>query len=1128
MVDEKPTAHIESNPTNTQQDTEVADRLRDGLSPKTPQLDFSPSATAANAAKPSDIFKLSNFSKTSEVSKPVDVTPAADIAQPANDAKPAITGSLSNATDNGPNPPRANKIDIATALGEVQGLTSRLTTGTAGTSDTTGTATIASGESGVGKTLQQRMLDNKEVSFMDQQIQGSAAVRRTVAFGEGCAYAVPGAVKAFANDVTHPTQLVEKGLMAASIGVAMRVLLPKTGAGKAIVGAVMGYYMVKDAVKPIINGWEESGKAQNVDQVNLAAQHIGDGLGAFAWDAWFGSKVGLKAEKFTGNTLDATLGTARFASFEKFKVDMDAKLVTKPLTFLLSPISRASDWASDKMVRKVEEPKIEFQAVKHQFAEVEAQNIARIRSVDLHLKGVIGADGGRLGFSETLDLLQKGHDPRNIKSTDVHQILGQDILEYPVNRVTGINAAISDALASQGITASTIPIRDGATHLGIIGSSEAGGFRGGDGAKIPSDAAKPPVVSGDAAATDKTTGVINNPSGKPYTTKGEKEVNAVNLGKLAAMNKVLMAAWDDKRVLIEDAKERLAGPVHAAISPEYKPMDKGYLLVRNQMMQLGGQISSEDDLKYVMPLFSRLSMASIQHVSDGLTNTASWKYQLDLMALETHSELVRNMKKAGIDPDVVLRSKNPAVFSISHDGGAGPHTMRQIDGVWNVDHVLYPRNMIDTRSTTASGIYSHELQHDQYGGILKFDESIREQVISDAVAKGLGARAKEIIHFPGVGDITKQDLLEAIFKAQADENTADIGGAAWTGHNSGGALGLLLQSLRKGGQLETRNVFGAEFKAADNPYGFEPHAFDAIRPKIVAAVMKARANGDARVIDLANALERYGNEASKSGDYVFANMDKPGETVTIPRKDMEDVIPYLIDAQLNTKLSALQGHSFAEILPDLPSNLAKMDTLADLMVDAIKNNKKPNQIPFDVSHYSIIQVFGAGLPAASRLVAGGMDATEANAAVNTMSDYLRGLYHGNDPHVDPLKPSALQTIRLSSPKTFVAGTARAGRDFVHTTGQVLGNTSNLSDWLAGKSTSYAARVGVIGVDQNYRNALTAQSLAQIDMTPVLTSVTASSQNNGTNSWLTQRDSTSKNLTATDQTRKEVIEGAQNQ
>jgi hypothetical protein len=1043
MVDEKPSVRIESTLTNTHQDTETADKLRESISTKPPtQTDFKPEAKPAETAM-SDVLAMSRTNVAATVAQ----------EKKGNDSGPG-------ASSPGEQSAQAPGDKFHSPAANLAALQSRMTDNAA---------------------------DSSVSAFVDHQIENSAAVRRTLAYGASGFYAVPGAFKAAAHDFTHPTELIEKAATAAAIGVGMKVLLPKTGAGKAIVGAVMGYYMVKDAAEPLIHGWSEAGKAKNANEVWTAAQHMGDGLGAFGWDALVGSKVGLKAEKITGAVMDGALGTARYANFERTKIDVDKMVLGKPLETVFSPVNKLAAWASEKMVKKVDDPKIEFQEVKHKFAEVEAQHVADVRNYDIHLTGLETADGKRMGFSQTLDLFEQGHDPRKMTIEQAHQILGP--LDYPGNRVNTTASAAGDATAAG---ASNRP--DGAHPFAksIIGPRDVPGEQApfgrgdkpGDQSQVPptSDAAKPPAGDGSAKVGDKP-GAGNGPSGKPYVTKAEQEVNAGNYGKLAAMNKTAMDAWTDKRVLIADATERLAGPVHAAITPEYTKMDGGYILPRNQMMQIAAQIKTEADLQYVMPLFSRFSMAATQHISDGLTETAALKYQLDLKALETHSELVRNMKKAGIDPDVVLQSKNPAVFSISHDGGAGPHTMRQIDGVWNVDHVLYPRNMIDTRSVTASGIYGHELGHDQYGGIAKLDESIREQVISDAITKGLGSRATEKINMPGVGDITKKDLIEAIFKAQADENTADIWGAAWTGHNSGGALGLLLQSLRKGGQLETRNVFGTEFKSPENPYGFEVHAFDALRPKIVAAVMRARANGDARVMEYANALDRYSDEASKPGDYVFANMDNPGQTVTIPRKDMEDVIPHLIDAQLNTKLSALQGHSMSEILPDLPANLAKMDILADLMVDAINKGKKPSEIPFDVSQYKMIQVFGAGLPAASRLVAAGMDATEANTQVNAMSDYLRGLYHANDPHVDPLKPSALQTIRLSSPKSLLAGTALGAREVVHSTGVALGHTPQLSDWFAGKATSFAARVGVAGIDNTYRNAITAQSLSAMDMSP---------------------------------------------
>ena len=102
-----------------------------------------------------------------------------------------------------------------------------------------------------------------------------------------------------------------------------------------------------------------------------------------------------------------------------------------------------------------------------------------------------------------------------------------------------------------------------------------------------------------------------------------------------------------------------------------------------------------------------------------------------------------------------------------------------------------------------------------------------------------------------------------------------------------------------------------------------------------------------------------------------------------------------------------------------------------------------------------------------------------------MSDYLRGLYHANDPHVDPLKPSGLQTIRLTSPKSFVAGSSQAAGDFVHSTGQALGRLPQLGDWLANRSTSWASTVGAVKFDKNYRDAINGQSANQKDFSPLV-------------------------------------------
>ncbi len=847
------------------------------------------------------------------------------------------------------------------------------------------------------------------------------------------------------NAIVHDANnLPEAGIklgVAASIGVAMKTLLPKTGVGKAIVGTVMIGAMVKDVVKPL---WESVGEAKAAttnEQLDSAATKLGNGLGMFAWDAAAGSVVGLKAEKLTGRVLESTMGSARYAAFENKKVDIfssDEHLIGRSLNAVTRPIDKWTTEVSQKLAPKPPEIHITPEAMK-QIVEAQAKHAADYKSVEMYLNGVAGADGKSHGFSQTMDLLQMGLDPRKVSSVEAEAMLARQAGRVSAGEPKSIIGPEDHFKGKPD----EVPGNGGNTPKGD-------GPHPGDAAKIPGDVipeVKPP------AGLNAT-----------YVTAAERELNVVTLGKMAEMNKQDMAKWTDDAVQIEDALGQMIGPVHAATIPSYKPLDPGYLTIRNAMVQISQSITKPEHLQQVYPLFSRAWQATNQHIGMGLSDVNSYSHEFNLFGREIHSSLVANMKKAGIDPDSVLRSKNPPLFSISADGGSGPHTMRQIDGVWPLDHVLYPRNMVGTRSTTSSGIYGHEIGHDQYGGILKFDESIREQVIKDAVKNGLIALEKKLygtetgkigaekVTVPGHGEMTKADLYENIFKAQADENTADIWGAAWTGHNGGGALGILLQSLRKGGKLETRNVYGKEFvDPVENPLGFEVHAFDAIRPKIVAETMRARANGDKHVLEQADALDRYAKEASNPGDYVFGNIQTPAERIVIPRQELEAVVPELIRAQMNTPLPALQGKTFGDVLPDLPSHMAKMEALASLMADAIVKGRKPSEIPFDTSQYTINQVFGSGMPAALKLVSQGMDATKANAEVNRMSDYLRSQYHANDPHITPLRTTSIQALKLTSPRSLLQSGRILGEDARHITSRVLGANEQIREAIAART-----------------------------------------------------------------------------
>lgn len=1027
----------------------------------------------------------------------------------------------------------------------------------------------------------QLVQDNKpQASAMDGVLQDSRLARLGVVTGEGLLYSVPGAGKAFLHDVTHKVDFAQKVATAGTLGVVLRTALPKAGAARAAAAAIFTIYMVKDAAKPMMQGWSDAWDPQTHSQLNESAQKMGDGLGMFAWDSGVGIFAAGMGEKMTDRAMRSVMGEPRYTKFENAKTNFfssDNTIVGRGL----NKFTRAADALTESIARRMgdatkERPDLPFADKLKAIDKVEQQYAVEVDLKSIHRKGLKTTDNTPVGFTETVDLLMMGKDPRTINSTVAQESLGRPLqgadspLELVVGNQSGklpldprlqeaalrpkmsldtrlnnlgLNKSVpkvegdvlpatksadpniveipgfkvdlksghiieADVLSRdlakakfnwhQGDKGVTIEYLD---HQGrTVSKVENGTY---DATKAPKDQPAEPwkveyfnpetgasigqttwtgrmalqPVEGkfqwesansknplagpnseygkfaqakvEATTGSQTAGILQTPEAmalkgtdngtgggaKPTDATGAKagtaaltqaeiaakvagELNATNIDLMAQMNKQDMARWTDEKQQVVDAIEGAVGPVHTALKPAHRPLDPGYMPFRDQMVGLGNQVKEVAELQQVWPLFSRARDAAVQNNSTTLGPTGRLTHELNLLGLEIHTGLKHGLQKAGVSENV-LDSKNPPLFQVAFDRGAGPHTLPEIEGVWDVDLVHYPRNMTGTRSTTTSGIYGHEVGHDQYGGILKFAESItggatRDGVITKAVEKGLGSHASDMVDVPGHGKMKKSDLVTEILKAQANENTADIWGAAWTGPNSGASLGLLLQSLRQGGLLETRNVYGKEFAAkGENAMGFEVHAIDAFRPKLIAEVIRYKANGDPLLLEYAKALDKYSVEAArKSPDYEWANMDQPGQKITIPRAELDAVIPELVKMQMETPLPALEGKTFGQILPDLPSNMRKMDQLADAIVDAVLAGKSPDTIPFSINDYTINQVFGAGLPASLRLVGKGMSAPEANAKVNEFGDFLRAKYHHSDPHVDPLKstPSLGQMI----------------------------------------------------------------------------------------------------------------------
>ena len=773
----------------------------------------------------------------------------------------------------------------------------------------------------------------------------------------------------------------------AGLGMVMRAVLPETGI---IPLAVGGYFMVNfaiDAVKPLVSGWGKAWNAKSNQDIQNAANIISSGTDSFVANSAIGLAgfgLGYKGFEIGGK---AILGDETFAKFDNAKNDF----WTSNDSFVGKNLNKATDLISGKL-----------KSIGHGLAKSKPEysnDIANVTQSDLPIEeklnaiksmvkhyahdqqneafymiGAIGKDGVAHGFDRTLDLISQGEDPAQVSGkriiSDTTKIPSNTSSQNPIETIN--QAQKGDSLFSH--------------HL------------------------------------DKTPKAQFDPQ---------------NITDLAGVAKQLMNSWSGEKQVIADVTDPQVGAVSQGLYPA-EPLDPGYRPILPQLDDLRHQITDIQDLRVVQPIMDGVSRAVTQRGAYYLDQTSQDVWSLNKFGQQIYEGLKNAMiekgKLSADDVNEILTMKNPSLFLVRSDGtdpihgqpGQGPYTVPGIKGVISLDTVYVPRNMSDLTSLMANGIYGHELGHDQYGGILKFPQAIREEVIESSIKKAVGNdEYNKEITVPGVGKLTQGKLIEEIFKAQANENTADMWGAAWTGKNAGFSLGMLLQALRDSGKLESRTVYGQPLANEENPLGIEVHAIDKLRPIMIAQAMRILGKGDTLVNSQADALEAYAKANGKAGDYTWFQIkpkspemgsdvnpnyeesnqvnDTPGKPKTPPPSFSinEDLMNKagraIVEAQLTTPLSSLKGRTFNDILPDLASQVHRMADLGKIMADDIESGKNPSDFKFNTKDYTMNDVLGAGIDAATLLVSRGMDPLEANTKLNEFSGYIRNLYHTDNP-----------------------------------------------------------------------------------------------------------------------------------
>jgi hypothetical protein len=808
----------------------------------------------------------------------------------------------------------------------------------------------------------------------------SAAGRVLYVTGEGLAKSPMAAWDA----MTHTTgsDLLKTAGTGALFGLGMRVLLPETGAMKALVGTAMSYFFIKDAAQPILSGWKDAAGAKDLAELHAASDHMAGGLGHFAWNSAVGMGSGMLADGAAGLVLKNTVRGRQFEAWKDRQFNSEETAAGRFFKWSERTADNTSDAVSDKLLGRRRGALADDLSL--------AEKLEAIKQASKH--GV--AENGGVQ-SEKLDLETILSHRKRYRDTDFTTKID--------NLLDGTQHAEVTPVVKPELT-TNIRMRMLNDQKPPVGDNPPPNTGGAD-----------PIIITDAAA-------------KVTPPRPTGDVNNANVGDMAVAMRKLTGAVTKEDIAVAQAKEDIAGPVSSTMRSGTAPLDQGHFSNNELLLKLNDEIKTADDYRSAGMLLDHFRTANNQLEIAARGNKGGLNAITDLnqYSRSIHALMLKALDDNGV-PRSVVRGSNSPLFTIRDSDGAGPYTIPAIKdprtgkAVTDAAVVTYPREYQGMEGVHTSGVYAHELGHDLiYGDLLRFPTEARDNILTTKIvgnamkANGIADVDVQVPGAPG-GVMKKSELFVQLLKAQANENTADMFGTSVDPH-TGLSLATLLGSLRKPGTenpngpglLETRSMYGKDMIDTDmgNTLGVEPHGIDRWRIKLSAQVLRELAGKDPnaqpvhayadKLDGLADSMARPGNQ------YVWAHADKKGEFIAVNAKEFDAIIPALVDAQFNTPLASLQGKTLKHIAPNTVERFTKVETLADQMAEAA--GKGQTTIPtFDKNGYRIEEVFSAGLSGWMKAVqknaegGGSMSAEGTMARINKISENLRAQYRNDAP-----------------------------------------------------------------------------------------------------------------------------------
>lgn len=549
----------------------------------------------------------------------------------------------------------------------------------------------------------------------------------------------------------------------------------------------------------------------------------------------------------------------------------------------------------------------------------------------------------------------------------------------------------------------------------------------------------------DLFAAEKTETVTDKKAAKPdapelpVTGQDKFTYDADNLAKIGQVRAEVQNARSLEAEQYDHLQNGIIMPTEVSQNPTLnEKVNPVYRQTTDQIIALAKRMTNKENAEELMDFVNTHKIAREQFMFGLPKALDNNNFFIDFWKIKMGGLI----NKAGVPPETIKQHKPPLTAVLPTN--EGPYIQPSIPKVMDTAVAVVEA---DSRVHRDGPAQCHEADHEfTFNQFLRFDAKTREKWLGDIAKETLKehkienkpinlSNGKPFLDQNGK-PVTYEEAIKNILKAQPNENSSDWAGTGVSGHALAVQYGALEMSWQ--GKLGKNSYISPAFADAENPLGFEVHNLGRSRILAMAEVMRMRANGHERSLNIANALTNWANRASEAGEtyrWEVLNYNpntgrhsRTGNFLEIPLAVWDTAIKKTAEKQLFQPLEKLNGKTLHECLPDQGKVVDRCLDLAQTISDAaIKNLDKIEGFDKYLEEFNakypdpqlgkmnMVDVFNSGPIAEALAFAAGLSGKEVDARVDKVHSWVRAQFR--DHQYEPLpvanSPASIDPIPVA-------------------------------------------------------------------------------------------------------------------